>query len=192
MTGKTTEQRDGYVLRLAEPGEAEALHALMHGVWEGLENREIFAVDDLDLDWVREKLEDRGFGVAACTEDGRLAGMLLMDFPGLSEDNLGWDAGIPETELPRVCLMETAAVLPEHRGHGLERRMLLFAEAHLEGSSFRYLMTTISPDNPASLRSAERCGYRVLMTKEKYGGHLRHILMKPVNGGRLPEGTAME
>ena len=188
MTGRN----DGYTLRLAGSDEAEALDALMHGVWEGLENREVFAVDDLDLEWVRDKLERNGFGVAACAPDGSLAGMLLMAYPGLSEDNLGWDVGLSETELPRVCLMETAAVLPEHRGHGLERRMLAYAEEQLAGSAFRYLMATISPDNPASLRSAERCGYRIMTTKEKYGGHLRHILMKPVNGGRLPDDAMTE
>ena len=187
-----TEINDGYTLRLAEPEEAELLYAMMRGVWTDLENREVFAVEDLDLDWVRDKLGPGGFGVAACAPDGRLAGMLLMAYPGLSEDNLGWDVGLPEAELSRVCLMETAAVLPEHRGHGLERRMLAFAEERLAGSAFRYLMATISPDNPPSLRSAQKCGYHILTTKEKYGGHLRHILMKPVNGGRLPGDAAME
>ena len=178
---------DGYSLRLARSEEAEALHALMMGVWEGLENREVFAVEDLDLDWVRDKLGPGGFGVVACGPDGRLAGMLLMAYPGLSPENLGWDVGLPEAELNRVCLMETAAVLPAHRGHGLERRMLAFAEEQMAGSPFRYLMATISPDNPPSLRSAEKCGYRILTTKEKYGGHLRHILGKPVNGAGWAE-----
>ena len=123
---------DGYSLRLARPEEAETLHALMMGVWEGLENREVFAVEDLDLDWVRDKLGPGGFGVVACGPDGRLAGMLLMAYPGLSPENLGWDVGLPEAELNRVCLMETAAVLPAHRGHGLERRMLAYAEKLME------------------------------------------------------------
>ena len=83
----------------------------------------------------------------------------------------------PEAELDRVALMDVAAVLPEHRGHGLERRMLLWAEEQLP-ARFDRLMCTVSPANPASLHSIERSGYRAVLTKEKYGGHLRHIMLK--------------
>lgn len=188
----TAQIKDDYQLRLALPREAETIHRLMRGVWQGMEDRELFAVEDLDLAWVARHLTGENFGVVACTPAGDMAGMLLVARPGLSEDNLGWDAGMTEDQLRRVCVMETAAVLPEHRGHGLERRMLAWAEARLEGTDVRYLMATVSPRNPASLRSGEKCGYRVLLTKEKYGGHLRHIVLKPVNGGSLSDLTIRE
>ena len=187
-----TQTQDDYRFRAAGPEEAEAFHRLMREVWRGMEDRELFAVDDLDRDWIAARMTGGGFGVAACTPAGEMAGMLLVSIPGLGEDNLGYDVGMAEDRLPQVGVVEIAAVLPRHRGHGLERRMMAWAEDRLAGSEIRCLMATISPRNPASLRSAERCGYRVILTKEKYGGHLRHILMKPINGGRWSDLTIQE
>ena len=168
-----------------DAGEAEALYCLMHGVWEAMENRDLFAVDDLDADWVRQRLtENGGFGVEARTPEGGLAGMLLVCRYGCGGENLGHDLGEPLEALPAICNFECAAVLPAHRGHGLERRMFAFAEECLRGTEIRTMAMTVSPDNPASLRSAEKAGFRIVMTKEKYGGLMRHVLVKELAGAK--------
>ena len=178
-------EQDRYILQRAAPAEAEECYRLMRRVWTELENREVFAVDELSLDWVRENMSVRGFGITARTPEGELAGMLIVVCPGTDEDSYGWEAGLSGEELNRVRNMEVAAVLPEHRGHGLERRMLACAEELMESDGPLYLMATISPDNPPSLRTAEKLGYRVLLTKNMYGAHLRHILVKPIGGADL-------
>ena len=170
-----------YMLARVGPEEAETLARLMHGVWEGMENRDLFAVEDLDADWVRARLSENGsFGVAARAPGGEAAGMLLVCCYGEDAENLGNDLGYPPERLPEVCNFECAAVLPRHRGHGLERRMFAFAEECLRGTGIRTMSMTVSPDNPASLRSAEKAGFRKVLTREKYGGLLRHVLVKPV------------
>lgn len=170
---------DDYRIGTAAPQEAGSLYSLMRGVWEGLEDKSLFAVEDLDEDWVRRQLET-GFGVTARTPDGTLAGMLMVCRYGRDAENLGFDLGYPPEALEQVCNLECAAVLPEHRGHGLESRMFAHAEALLRGTDVRLMAMTVSPDNPASLRSAERAGFRVALTKKKYGGLLRHVLIKPM------------
>ncbi len=183
----TRQRDDGYTFRVAEPSKADAFYELMMRVWRGLDNKDIFSVDDLGPDWVRERTGPKGFGISAIAPSGELAGIMIVCLPGADEENLGYDIGLAGDDLMRVALMDVAAVLPEHRGHGLEYRMFLFAEEQLAGTAYRWLMTTISPDNPASLRSAVKAGYTILTTKEKYGGCLRHILCKPVNGASLAE-----
>ncbi len=178
---------DGYVLKLADPREAGEMHALMRRVWELLDDKDLFAVDEIGMDWFEKYLSGDGFGVTARGPAGELAGILLVCFPGMDEENYGWDVGLSGEDLLKACNMEMAAVLPEHRGHRLEQRLLAFAERELEGTRFRWMLATVSPNNPASLRSGEKCGYTVLLTKEKYGGHLRHILGKAINGGSLSE-----
>ncbi|MBR6028313.1 MAG: GNAT family N-acetyltransferase [Clostridia bacterium] len=173
---------DGYRLALAAPSEAEAMFALMREVWAGLADKDVFAVGEMPIDFFTSCLNGGGFGVTARTEAGELAGMLIVCYPGLTPENLGYDIGLTEEELPRVCNMDTACVAPAHRGHRLERRMLLFAEEALAGTPYRHLMCTISPHNTPSLRSAEALGYRVAATKEKYGGFLRHVLIKEREG----------
>ena len=180
-------ESDGYTLGVADPGMADALYEAMMHVWQLLPDKDLFSVGSLTPDWVRERITTSGFGIVARSPAGELAGMMIVCFPGLDEDNLGYDLGMPAEALPAVALMDTAAVLPEHRGHGLEYRMFRFGEERLAGTAYRWLLCTISPRNAASLRSAEKAGYTVLMTKEKYGGHLRHILCKPINGASLAD-----
>ncbi len=178
-------QQDQYIMRKAEPSDAEAFYQLMRQVWEGLENREVFAVDDLPLEWVRENMCERGFGISVRTSGGELVGMLVVACPGQDADNYGLEVGLTGASLMMVRNIEIAAVLPAHRGHSLEWRMLCYAEELMSQDGPLYLMATISPSNPPSLRTAEKAGYRVLLTKNMYGEHLRHILVKPIGGADM-------
>ena len=169
-------ENDGYRLSVASPEDAAELYSLMRGVYDALPDKSIFAVGDLGEEWLRERLTPPCFCVAARTSEGGLAGMLLV-CSGDTEESLGRDIGLTGKALSSVWEMDMAAVDPKHRGHRLERRMLIFAEARLPRDA-RLLICTASPDNPASLRSILSVGYRIAATKEKYGGFLRHILVK--------------
>lgn len=167
-----------FTFRLAKPEEALAIHHNMQKVYEAVENKETFVCDDLD--WVKEQLEVRGFAVVACDEQGQIAGSLIVSYPEMDDDNLGRDIGLSLEEQQKVVHMESAVVLPQYRGNHLQRRLLLYAEEVLDKQSYRYLMCTISPQNPASYKSIEACGYQLRLTKEKYGGLMRRIYCKTV------------
>lgn len=175
---------DRYTLSLAKAHECHELYTLIRRVWTLMDNKDLFAVENLTEEWFATYLSPRGFCVTARTEDGELAGVLACCYPGLDEDNLGHDLGYTEAELMRVCLMDIGAVAPEHRGHRLEQRMLLFAEAYVAGTDYVHLLCSVSPHNPASLHSVQKCGYQIMLTKMKYEGHLRHILLKEREDGR--------
>lgn len=175
---------DQYTLELATPSDLNETYALVRRVWELMDNKDLFAVENLTKDWFSTYLGSRGFCVTARAENGELAGLLACCYPGLDEDNLGHDLGYSHEELMQVCLMDIGAVAPEHRGHRLEQRMLLFAEDQLQRTDYVHLLCSVSPHNPASLHSVQKCGYQIMLTKDKYGGHLRHILLKERKDGR--------
>ena len=83
--------------------------------------------------------------------------------------------------LDKVVHMESVAVLPEYRGYHLQEKMLRYAEECIDKKQYSYLLATVSPDNPASYHSFEKCGYALVMTKEKYGGLLRRIYEKCIS-----------
>lgn len=169
---------DGYTLEKTDESTADLFYKLVRSVWEGVEDKNTFSVQTMGPDWYERHMRAPGFGVLARDEKGNAAGILIVVEPDEEEHNLGYDIRLPEEELPRVIHMDTSAVLPEHRGHRLEQRMLLFAEECLKGTPYTHMLCTISPDNPASLKSAERIGYRAVATKVKYGGMIRRILRK--------------
>lgn len=181
--------------------DAGRIAELIQRVWEEMEVKEWFVADSPEE--VKKMLTDkRGFGYLAVESTrGNLAGVFLVEFPGLSGENLGRDvkakerskssyrAGenkanteleTEEEQLCRTAHMDTAAVLKEYRGNHLQYRLMQKAEEKLKGLGYRYLMCTIHPENRYSLENAERLGYRVVAQKEKYGGYLRNILQKEI------------
>lgn len=113
-------------------------------------------------------------------ETQQLAGVFTVIFPGLNENNMGYDVGLDADQLPFVAHMDTAAVLPAYRGQHLQYRMMAMAEADLKAAGYHYLCVTAHPDNHYSGNNMLSLGYRIIATKEKYGGFLRNIFLKEV------------
>ena len=199
ISNLNSDSNSPYNLRLATLEEAYEIWSVMDICYQALEHKEYFICDDLD--YVKDILSGHGLGVVACDERGKIVGNLLVKYPGLSEENLGYDVFrkaanssddnsnssslyrecsimLSEDNLMRVLHMDSASVLPEHRGHGLEHRMIAFAETLVDASKYHYAFATVAPDNIASLKSLAKNGYQVMVTKEKYGKFVRSVMMK--------------
>lgn len=169
-------KKNDILYRPATIDDAEAITSLMNEVYERLDDKSIYVCDSIDH--VRSCLSENGFGVVAADNQGRIIGSFIMRYPAYSEDNLGRDIDLPDEELPFVVHMESAVVLPEYRGNNIQQKMLLYAEELIDKSKYRYFLSTVSPDNPASFRSLEKSGYKHILIKEKYNGLMRRIYMK--------------
>lgn len=163
-------------LTCASIEQADEIHTLMQTVHDRMDNKTLYVCDDLA--YVKSHIEDNGFTVIACNEASEIVGCFMVRYPGLSEDNLGMDIGLNQEELNQVVHMESAVVLPQYRGLGLQLAMLRYAEEMLDTSKYKYLMATVSPDNPWSYHSLEKNGYELKLIKEKYGGFMRRIYLK--------------
>lgn len=162
----------------ATPPDYPSIASLIQSVWDQLEQKAWFAVDNSD--YTIHMLET-GQGIAFKAteqETGALAGIFMIVFPGLSQENLGRDISLPEKELSRVVHMDSAAVLPEYRGYGLQQKLMQAAEAEAFKRGYRYLMCTVHPDNHYSRNNVLKQGYHIAATKEKYGGYMRNIFIK--------------
>lgn len=161
--------------------ECQALADVIQRVWEGIERKDWFVADEPES--IRCLLEEeKGIAFKAIeTNSGKLAGVLIVAIYGGGEENLGYDINLPKEELNTVAHMESIAVLPQYRGFHLQYTLMQQAEKELAINGFRYLMCTVHPENIYSKANAVRQGYQVMITKEKYGGYLRDILMKKLN-----------
>ena len=162
-----------FTVRKASVKDAEAMYRVMAAAAGALQDKTLYVCDDLD--YVRHYIQTDGFGVVACDEDGETVGILLCTFPGRADNNLGRDIHLEDSELDQVVHVESAAVLPECSGNHLMERLVVYAQSLVDGKEYKYLMATVSPDNPASFKTLEKCGFKAVMTKEKYGGLLRRI-----------------
>lgn len=172
------DQRVEFFIERAVPEDYQLMAEVIQLVWQQMERKEWFAADDSE--YTSRILKDgKGLGYKAFLKDsGELAGIFLASLPGKGEENLGRDIGFSEEELEKVAHMESVAIFPEYRGHGLQYAMMQTAEEELKKLGYRYLMCTVHPDNEFSKNNIVRQGYEAVMTKEKYGGHVRDILLK--------------
>lgn len=159
-------------IRRGGPADLEAFLAFTHAVRDAMAETAWFALDpDEEL---RDLMAagDMEFWLAEAGD--RLAAVFSIIRPGLREWSLGYELGLDLAALPRVTHMDTAAVHPDFRGLGLQRRLMRVAEQTLRG---RILLCTIHPDNRYSLRNAQALGYRIEKRIERYGS-IRYILRK--------------
>ena len=169
-------QSPSVTIRKAVSSDAESIYTNMEQVANAQSDKSLFICDDFNF--VSRHISKEGFTVVACNEENKVIASLIIRYPMSAEDNLGRDIGINNAELLRVVHMESAVVLPSYRGMGLQRKLLLFAESLIDKNKYQHLLATVSPDNPASYRSFEKCGYTHVMTKGKYGGLQRRIYQK--------------
>lgn len=162
-------------ISVAENGEAMDIHGLMKKVYDSLEDKSLFFCDDLN--YVRERMEDKGFAIKA-EYAGKIVGSLIVNFPGMDEDNLGRDISLPVQEYKKVAHIESTVVDEKYRGYGLQDKMMNYAEEIIVAKGYVHLMATVSPDNTYSLRNFQKNGYKIMKVKEKYGGLMRAVLYK--------------
>lgn len=157
---------------------------LIQTVWKNMEHTEWFAMDEINV--IKQRFIDDTAAIyvvedSSMTSDfATLAGLFMVTFPGLTEENLGWDLFFSEDELLQVAHMDSAVILPDYRGHGLQSRLMQMAEDDLRTQGYKYLLCTIHPENKFSLHNALKLGYNVEKTTLKYGGLPRSILMKTI------------
>ena len=166
----------GYRIYQASFKDAALIRAIMETVTDTLEDKSLFIPDGQDF--VERVLTSDGFGLLAADHKNTAAAYLLVPFPGLEADNLGLELDFDASRLKQVAHMDSLAVLPAHRGQHLQQSLILCAEKILDYDDRPYRMATVSPSNLPSLKNFLACGYEIRATREKYGGYIRHILLK--------------
>ncbi|MFK3672302.1 GNAT family N-acetyltransferase [Leifsonia aquatica] len=145
-------------------------------IYDGLSDKSTFQRSTSEF--VAYCLTDGGacFGVFA--PDGSLVAYRLSYFPRDREFNLG--AGrVPPSEYAYVAHMDTTAVLPSWRRHGLANQLNAKVLKALRGTEVRHLFATASPFNPNSVRALLNTGLRTIDMIEKFGGKLRLLFYRP-------------
>ena len=159
-------------IRKGDLSELEAFIRLTHDVQDAMAQTEWFAIDPDEETREMAHTGDLRFWVAEA--EGRMAGVFSIIRPGLQNFNLGYELELTEEELERVIHMDTAAVHPDFRGHGLQRRLISAVEPELQG---KILLCTIHPDNIFSLQNMQKLGYHIEKKVARYGS-IRYILRK--------------
>ena len=158
--------------------ELDRVILLIEDVWKKMESKEWFTMDEASLIRKRFQQKEATLYLAKDKFTGDTAGLFMVTFPALTDENLGWDLNFSQEDLLKTAHMDTVVILPKYRGYGLQKKLMLAAEMDLKERGIKYLLCTIHPDNRYSLGNALALDYQVVKTTQKYGGLMRHILQK--------------
>lgn len=157
--------------------DLESFIALLQEVRESMEQKEWFYVDPPEEIW---NMMTEGILELWIAKDGeRMVAAFDIIRPGLREFNYGYDLCFTDEELMQVINMDSAAVHPDYRGQGLQRRLVAAAEAELRTEGEHILLCTVHPENRFSLRNVQNQGYTIQKEQAKYGS-VRYVLRKDI------------
>lgn len=161
--------------------DAKEIMDVIQYVHDQMEQPNWYVIDDQK--YYEYHLQDgKGIGYKAVdVQAGKIVGIFIAIIPQTKELNLGYDIGFSKEKAEKSVVMDTVAVLPEYRGHNLQYKTMMAAEQELKALGYQYLLCTVHPENRFSLGNVQKQGYEIVMTKEKYGGYLRHILLKDLS-----------
>ena len=124
-------------------------------------------------------IEESGFILKAVSDSDKcLAAFFIVRYPGMEEDNCGYDLSYTKQQLLETAHMESCIVHPDYRGHHLESRLMSEAINILKSTNYRYLLGTVHPDNIPSVKAFLSNDFHIAKTLKKYGGKLRHIMYR--------------
>ena len=165
------------VIRKGSGRDTDNLIRLLQQVRESMEHKEWFYLDPPEN--VQKMMENGAMQLWVAMDGARLAAAFTMIIPGQEEDNYGYDLGFSEEQLLKVINMDTAAVHPDYRGQGLQKKLMQTAEAEIAKEGERILLCTVHPENRFSLQNVLSQGYTIQKKLEKYGS-VRYILRKDI------------
>lgn len=164
-------------IRKGSCGDTENFIRLLQEVRESMEHKEWFYLDPPDE--VRKMMGNGTMQLWVAMDNCHLAAAFTIVIPGLEETNYGYDLGFTEDQLLRVVNMDTAAVHPDYRGQGLQRKLMQTAETEIAKAGEHILLCTVHPENRFSLQNVLKQGYTIRKKLEKYGS-IRYILRKDI------------
>ena len=165
-----------YIIRVLDPGDLKQVLQLQDRVIRNLERKEYYVpIPETELRFILEGggeflgLFIQGQLYAACS--------LLFDVD--YEQNMARELAFNDEELAQVAQFETSLVDPDLRGYKLQCRLAGILDRRLEQrGTARYLFTTVSPFNYASVHTVTSLGLQIAKVGKMYFGWDRYVVYK--------------
>ena len=183
--GLPSEELLSFEMQFLREGHLAGVLDLQEQVAKSLPSAEILRLHSGRFFEKALRAERAGLGIF--TREGLVAFSLICIPP--REHNLGSEVGLGVDELCKAAHLQVVAVHPAYRGNSLQRRM---TERHLlvlREMGYEHVCSTVSPQNPFSLRNFLQQGFVIKALKVKFASQWRYIVYKNL---RLPTAIGPE
>ncbi len=166
-----------YNFKKCSENDIEKICALQDEAFLHLESPDILRKNTKEM--LKSCLKDPHYTIGAFKENNLVAFCILYDGKN-TDENIGKDIGINEKDLTSVANIKLVIVSPQHRGNGLQKKLITLLEKIAQEKGKKMLCTTVSPYNTVSIKNFEALGFVFHSTKTKYGGLKRNIYFKKI------------
>ncbi len=165
-----------YIIKVLGTEDLKEVMRLQNLVIGSLEKKEYYVpIPEEELRFI---LEGGGESVGLFIRDRLYAACSLL-FDVAYENNMAREIGFSEEELGQVVQFELSMVNPELRGHRLQYKLAgILARRLEERGTARYLFTTVSPYNYASVQTVTSLGLLIAGLSKMYFDWNRYVVYK--------------
>ncbi len=165
-----------YIIRVLEPGDVKRVLRLQDRIIRDLAHKEYYVpIPETELRFI---LVGGGESLGLFIRDQLYAACSLL-FEVEYEQNMARKLGFNDAELAQVAQFELSLVDPDLRGHKLQCKLAGILDRRLakRGTS-RYLFTTVSPFNYASVQTVTSLGLQIAKVAKMYFDWDRYVVYK--------------
>ena len=165
-----------YMIRVLDSGDLKEILELQDHVIRFLKKKEYCM--SIPEDALRFMLEVGGESLGLFIRDRLFAACSLL-FDVKYEQNMARELGFDDEELCRVAQFELSIVDPALRGHKLQYKLAgILARRLEERGTARYLFTTVSPYNYASVQTVISLGLQIAGLSKMYFDWDRYVVYR--------------
>lgn len=164
----------------ASINDIDEIIKLKKQVWDKMKNKDWYVIDGTNKEFLAKQLKNNGL-VLKAIYNNKIIGFLIVENniqntnPIIKLTNL-------ENEIDNCMELLNVAVHQEYRGNHLWSLMAIKAEEMMVRKyNKKYILSTVHPDNIASMKSLLNIGYKVVCTTKMYGNKDRCILLKTIS-----------
>ena len=176
ITIKSDSKQQPYLIRMLDKNDLRAIMELQDNVLAKIEKRE-FCVP-IPAKEMQLMFGDKGESVGLFCEDKLYAACSLL-FDIDYENNMAREVDFSNEELSLVAQLELSLVDFDLRGHKLQQKLAeILAQRAEKRKQSRYLFTTVSPYNYASIRTVTSMGLYIAKLCKMYYDWDRYVVYK--------------
>lgn len=177
LLNQATQHKERFKVIKLNSEHLPAVLDVQHQVFDNLKSKK--TLQPLTLDEFSHITSGMGMLIGVFVEKKLIAYRALL-CPGDHVENLGRDLNLTKEDQMKVVHQEISCVLSDYRGNALQKQMgqLIMSEFEKVNYQYRYLCTTVHPNNLPSLTDKFSQGMFIRQLKEKYEGTIRYILFK--------------
>lgn len=167
------------LIELANLNDIDEIIDLKQKVYDEMDNKEWYFIDSIDNKYLKNLLnEEKGF-VIKLTYNKKIIGFLIIILKLKEDSNIITYSNLKD-KVKYCAELGNGAISSEYRGNKLLQKMILEAEKLIKNNNYKYILSTVHPDNKASLNSQLNLGYKILCRTKMYGDKDRDILIKEI------------